>query len=113
MNARKIIAGSAIAALAALPLLNGTAMAITAYQGDDKAYTTAGGSKISVYDGEDDGRVVYGKYYRQASPGTERGLYNKSGYGTTATSGSGSDILKLRVCESISAWPDACSDWKA
>ncbi|OOC55617.1 MULTISPECIES: hypothetical protein [Nocardiopsis] len=113
MNARKLIAGSALAALAALPLLSSSAMAISAYQGDDRAYTNSSGSRISVYDGEDDGRVVYGQYYRQASAGTERGLYNKSGPRTTVTSGSGSDVIKLRVCESISAWPDACSDWKA
>ncbi|WP_159942578.1 MULTISPECIES: hypothetical protein [unclassified Nocardiopsis] len=112
MNARKLIAGSALAALAALPLLKSSAMAISAYQGDDRAYTTSGGSKISVYDGEDDGRVVYGNYNRAASAGTDRTLYNKSGYGTTVTSGSGSDIIRLRVCESISAWPDACSDWE-
>ncbi|MFW5417884.1 hypothetical protein J0910_14830 [Nocardiopsis sp. CNT-189] len=113
MNARKLIAGTAIAALAALPLLSGTAMAITATQGNDKAYTTSSGAKISVYDGEDDNRTVYGNYYRQASAGTERTLHNKSGYKTTATSGSGSKIIKLRVCESIGSWPDSCSDWKA
>jgi hypothetical protein len=53
----------------------------------------------------------HGDYYRAASSSTQRHLWNKSGTGTLVTSGTGSDIFKLRVCEWVPDNDDKCSGW--
>ncbi|MFJ2828766.1 hypothetical protein ACIPC1_14510 [Streptomyces sp. NPDC087263] len=54
---------------------------------------------------------AHADYYRAASNTTQRHLWNKSGTGTTATSGGGSVIFKLRVCEWVKDNDDDCSGW--
>ncbi len=61
---------------------------------------TSGGSGISKV-----------QYYRDASPATLRTIWNKSGAGTTVTSGSGSQILKHRTCEWVKDNDDKCSGY--
>ncbi|KAF0650304.1 MULTISPECIES: hypothetical protein [Streptomyces] len=86
--------------------------------GEARAYNNAAGS-TSAYAGAWDSSLdgdaynpVYNTYYRTASPDTERNLWNKTGAGTLTTSGSGSRLYKMRICESVPLQFDPCSGWK-
>ncbi|WP_431981206.1 hypothetical protein [Streptomyces qinglanensis] len=55
--------------------------------------------------------VVKGVYVRQASPGTERNLWNKGPIGSSIKSGSGSKVLKQKLCRREQFHPDPCSTY--
>ncbi|MFJ2828769.1 hypothetical protein ACIPC1_14525 [Streptomyces sp. NPDC087263] len=73
------------------------------------AYTTSSDSLINVW--QQKSGYSHADYYRTASSGTQRHLWNKSGVNTTVTSGSGSDVFKLRACEWVADNDDICSGW--
>ncbi|WP_310720914.1 hypothetical protein [Streptomyces lydicus] len=55
-----------------------------------------------------DGDPVYSRYGREVGAGETYTLHNKSGNGTTATSGAGAYIYTLRSCVSLDWEPDTC-----
>ncbi|MFI2373076.1 hypothetical protein [Streptomyces sp. NPDC018833] len=85
--------------------------------GEARAYnnTSSSSAYAGAWDSSLDGDAynpVYNTYYRTASPDTERNLWNKTGAGTLTTSGTGSSLYKMRICESIPLQFDPCSGWK-
>ncbi|MFG2098622.1 hypothetical protein [Streptomyces sp. NPDC048612] len=56
-----------------------------------------------------DGDPVYSRYGREVGNGDTYTLHNKSGNGTTATSGAGAYIYTLRSCVSLDWQPDTCA----
>ncbi|MBQ0986055.1 hypothetical protein KBZ10_16320 [Streptomyces sp. F63] len=68
---------------------------------------------IAVKDGSKDGDPGKAEYYRSASAGTKRTLWNHSGPGTTVYSGDGSRIIKFKACDENDWAPDDCSGWVA
>ncbi|MFJ6011188.1 hypothetical protein [Streptomyces sp. NPDC092952] len=112
---RRIKAIAAIALVIGVGVPTSTAMALDAKGGGVTATTPYNGDSgvISVYDGSDDGDSGKAEYYRQASAGTKRTLWNHSGYKTRVISGSGSKIIKFRACDDNDWASDDCSGWKA
>jgi hypothetical protein len=72
-------------------------------------YGTANDAYVGAWDDAADQNPVYATYYRSASSGTERNLWNKGGGGTLTFSGNGSWVIKAKICESQVAEPDDCS----
>ncbi|MBU7598316.1 hypothetical protein JGS22_011990 [Streptomyces sp. P38-E01] len=70
-------------------------------------------AKVGAWDDVSDHNPVYARYYRKASPSTQRSLWNKAGGGTESYSGTGSSVLKAKICESQMAQPDDCSVYVA
>lgn len=71
--------------------------------------STASSAKVGAWDDVPDSNPVYSRYFRSASTGTERTLWNKTGAGTETYSGTGSWVTKAKICESQIAQPDDCS----
>lgn len=71
--------------------------------------STANGAKVGAWDSTSDSNPVYAQYYRNANSGTQLNLWNKLGSGTEAYSGTGSWVIRARICESQMAQPDDCS----
>lgn len=57
---------------------------------------------------KEDGQSVYVRYSRNSSDGYPYTLHNKSGSGTTATSGSGNTVWMVQACISVGWAPDKC-----
>ncbi|WP_329195757.1 hypothetical protein [Streptomyces sp. NBC_01435] len=112
---RRIKAIAGIALIIGVGVPTSTAMALDAKGGGVTATTPWNGDSgvISVYDGSDDGDSGKAEYYRQASAGTLRTLWNHSGYKTRVISGGGSKIIKFRACDDNDWASDDCSGWKA
>ncbi|MEU1482401.1 hypothetical protein [Streptomyces sp. NPDC005752] len=70
-------------------------------------------AKVGAWDSTSDSNPVYSSYYRSASSGTLRNVWNKQGSGTEAYSGTGSWVIKAKICESQIAQPDDCSVYVA
>ncbi|MGW8886422.1 hypothetical protein [Streptomyces sp. NPDC055749] len=86
--------------------------AVYTYQGDDFAYIKNDHESVAVCDRELDGSSVYTNYYRSIDSDYRR-VEETRGSGTCTSSGSSSNLVwKIRACENISAFPDACSPWK-
>ncbi|MGW2997930.1 hypothetical protein ACWDA9_42000 [Streptomyces sp. NPDC001193] len=86
------------------------AMAIDIHSYKDDAvhaYSYGTNTRAAVADTKQDGHSVYVQYGRQAESGRYT-LHNKSGLGTTATSGAGSAVWYLAGCISLSWEPDRC-----
>ncbi|EPH46143.1 hypothetical protein ABT390_09425 [Streptomyces aurantiacus] len=113
MRRAKAIAGIALVIGVAVP--TSTAVAISAKGGGVTATSPWDGDNglISVYDGSDDGDPGKAEYYRQASPGDKRTLWNHSGFKTRTISGDGSKIIKFKACDDNDWDSDDCSAWKA
>lgn len=54
---------------------------------------------------------IKGVYVRQASPNTERNLWNKGPIGSSIKSGTGSKVLKQKLCRREQFQPDPCSTY--
>ncbi|MFH8514606.1 hypothetical protein ACH4CE_05685 [Streptomyces gelaticus] len=102
-----VLAGAAPALAYQTATLSGT--------GQARVYdnSTANNAKVGAWDSTSDSNPVYAQYYRNASSGTQRNLWNKLGSGTEAYSGTGSWVIKARICESQMAQPDDCSVYVA
>ncbi|MFI7006662.1 hypothetical protein [Streptomyces sp. NPDC050145] len=74
---------------------------------------TANDVVVGAWDDVSDYNPVYAQYYRSASSGTLRSLWNKNGGGTETYSDNGSWVIKAKICESQIANPDDCSVWVA
>ncbi|MFB8033347.1 hypothetical protein ACFC5Z_10380 [Streptomyces sp. NPDC056004] len=118
MNKRRIAV--ALATLGVIGLV-GAAPAL-AYQtatlsgtGQARVYdnSTSSSAKVGAWDSTSDSNPVYSSYYRSANSGTQLNVWNKQGAGTEAYSGTGSWVLKARICESQIAQPDDCSVYVA
>ncbi|GAA3751532.1 hypothetical protein [Salinactinospora qingdaonensis] len=111
MRTKRLVPFLAIAAALSVPALGETAhAALRVYHGKDKAIAN---TQVYLYDNENDGNSVEAQYQRRASPGTTRHLWNHSGGGTRVSSGFGSSVIKLRVCEERDWAPDSCTSWVA
>lgn len=75
--------------------------------------STSSSAVVGAWDSTSDSNPVYSTYYRSASSGTERNLWNKLGAGTEDYSGTGSWVIKAKICESQIAQPDDCSVYVA
>ncbi|MEW2494158.1 hypothetical protein AB0942_11505 [Streptomyces nodosus] len=113
MRRFKTIAAVMLAAGIAVP--TSSAMALSVTGGGVTATSPWNGDSgvISVYDGSDDGDPGKAEYYRQASAGTLRTLWNQSGYGTRVISATGSKVIKFRACDDNDWATDDCSKWVA
>ena len=113
MSRLKLIAGVIVAAGLVLPTTS--AFALTAKGGGVSAWSPAqsDSGKIAVKDESKDGDPGKAEYYRQASAGTKRTLWNHSGPGTTVYSGDGSKIIKFQACDENYGSADDCSGWVA
>ncbi|MFJ7767641.1 hypothetical protein ACIQ1J_04295 [Streptomyces sp. NPDC097107] len=111
MKRVKFVAATLLTAALAVP--TATAVAADSYGGGAHAWSPAAGDsgRISVKDGSSDGDPAKAEYYRTASADTKRTLWNKSGPGTTATSGDGSRIYKFKACDVNYGDPDDCGGW--
>ncbi|GAB2866170.1 hypothetical protein GCM10027074_37070 [Streptomyces deserti] len=113
MRRIKAIAGIALAIGIAVPTTS--AMAVSATGGGVTATSpwNSDSGLISVYDGSNDGDPGKALYYRQDSAGTERTLWNHSGYRTRVISGDGSKVIKFKACDENNWEEDDCSGWVA
>ncbi|OKH99304.1 hypothetical protein A6A06_27590 [Streptomyces sp. CB02923] len=104
----------AAAALVAVAAIAGAspAFALRAATDGARAETFSHNKKIRVLDTKRDGKKVKAEYYRAASPGTKRTLWNDKGKGHWTKSGSGSRIFRIHVCKEINHAPDKCSAWR-
>ncbi|QES55772.1 hypothetical protein DEJ51_17635 [Streptomyces venezuelae] len=98
-------------AVGALAVLGSSpAMAIdlsSSKDGQVHAYSYGTNTRVAVKDTKQDGHPVYVNYKRETS-GEQYALWNKSGSGTTMTSGAGGAIYVIQACVSIDGWPDKC-----
>ncbi|MEU6843186.1 hypothetical protein ABZ930_15080 [Streptomyces sp. NPDC046716] len=100
------ICTTVIALSSAAPAFAGYRLSPTGYArsyGQVHAYIeqlTNGGSGVSKV-----------QYVREASQGTLRTIWNKSGAGTTVSSGSGSTLVQHRTCEWVPDNDDKCSSY--
>jgi hypothetical protein len=97
----------AVAALSA----SAPAFALNASTDGAYAYTSSGDRVANIKDTAKDGHPVKVEYFRLLSSSTQRTIWEKRGYGHTNSSGSGSQIMKIKACEYINNWPDDCSGW--
>jgi hypothetical protein len=97
-----------VAISAASPAVGAT---LTKTSPNAKAYAWSTGTNSTISVKLYTNSYAHADYYRAASNSTQRHLWNKSGINTTATSGSGSTIFKLRVCEWVPDNDDICSAW--
>ncbi|MGP4003521.1 hypothetical protein [Streptomyces sp. 8N706] len=104
-------AAAALVAVAAITSAS-PAFAITAQTDGVYAKTFSDNKRIKVKDTKPDGHKVKAHYYRSASPGTKRVLWNKRGFNKWEKSGSGSRIFKIQACKEINDAPDKCSGWR-
>ncbi|WP_340557811.1 hypothetical protein [Streptomyces sp. GSL17-111] len=103
-----VLTGASIAVgivLAATP-----AFGFTAWQGDDKAYTTNGDRRAEVCDWEADGNRVKAQYRRDGSD-TIKNWWNQLGDGSCYPTPTGRSINKMRVVEQRSFAPDVYGAW--
>ncbi|MHC6627802.1 hypothetical protein ACYTFC_17185 [Streptomyces globosus] len=107
----KKFTGRAGLLLAAVAVLGSSpAMAVDIQSSKDgavHAYSYGTNTRAAVDDTKQDGHSVYVEYGRRGSSGRYT-LHNKSGNGTTATSGAGSAVWYLQACISLSWEPDRC-----
>ncbi|MHC6627803.1 hypothetical protein ACYTFC_17190 [Streptomyces globosus] len=75
-----------------------------------RAYSYGTNTRVAVADTKQDGHPVYANYRRNTDG--QYTLWNKSGSGTTTTSGAGATIYIIQACVSIDAWPDSCDSWR-
>ncbi|MEU2975680.1 hypothetical protein ABZ678_01350 [Streptomyces hirsutus] len=66
---------------------------------------------VEVCDKETDNHSVAGEYYRSANPSTLLTKWNHTGSYTCASSGEGSNVVKLRVREQQIAGEDRYGSW--
>ncbi|GGZ24644.1 hypothetical protein [Streptomyces poonensis] len=102
---------AAVLAAVALAAASPAAQALSKYSPDHEAYAWTQQSDKFVSVKTYTSNSAHADYYRAASNTTQRHLWNKSGAGTTATSGGGSKIFKLRTCEWVKDNDDDCSGW--
>ncbi|NEB38029.1 hypothetical protein [Streptomyces sp. SID14515] len=98
-----------VLALAAAAPASAQALSKLSPNGKAKSWTVVSDKAISLklYTNQ----YAHADYYRKASNTTQRHLWNKSGINTTATSGTGSVVFKIRTCEWIKDNDDKCSGW--
>ncbi|GAA4915392.1 hypothetical protein ACFPM3_22155 [Streptomyces coeruleoprunus] len=113
MSKLKFVAGAVLATGLLLP--TATAIAATAKGGGATAWSPAKNDSgiIAIKDGSNDGDPAKAEYYRQASAGTKRTLWNHSGPNTTVYSGDGSKVIKFKACDENDWDGDDCSGWVA
>ncbi|WP_460068417.1 hypothetical protein [Streptomyces sp. YKOK-I1] len=111
MPASAKLAAVAIAAAALLGASPAGAQTLAKWSPNSEAYAWSKGDNSTVSIREYSDNYSHVDYYRAASQSTQRHLWNKSGINTTATSGSGSAIFKLRTCEWVKDNDDICSGW--
>ncbi|MFE5723453.1 hypothetical protein [Streptomyces erythrochromogenes] len=108
----KKMAGVAVGALVILGSAPAVASNIDSYKdGQVHAYSYGTNTRVAVSDTKKDGHPVYVNYRRDFSSEIYS-LWNKSGEGTTQTSGSGNAVYTLRACVNIDGWPDKCDSWR-
>ncbi|MCX4908871.1 hypothetical protein [Streptomyces sp. NBC_00878] len=87
------------------------AFAINASTDGAYAYTSGSDHYANIKDTKKDGHPVKAQYSRNFPDLQVYTLWEKAGYGNTATSGYGGMIYQIRACEYINNWPDDCSGW--
>lgn len=78
--------------------------------GQDVAVTSLDDKEVTLCDGEDDDNAVQVQYVRAS--GNSGAFWEKRGKGACATSGSGTVIVRMKICEQVRGGTDSCSDWK-
>ncbi|MGA4990408.1 hypothetical protein [Nonomuraea bangladeshensis] len=78
--------------------------------GQNVAVTSLNDKEVTLCDGEDDGRAVQVQYVRAS--GNSGAFWERRGEGACATSGSGTVITRMKVCEQVPAGTDSCTGWK-
>jgi hypothetical protein len=76
--------------------------------GQNVAVTSLSDKEVTLCDGEDDGNAVQVQYVRAS--GQSGAFWERRGYGACATSGSGTVIVRMKVCEQRTG-PDSCTGW--
>jgi len=108
---RQTLVTTGLLAVAVLPVAQ-PALAATfqVKHGNDVAVTSLNDKEVTLCDGEDDGNAVQVQYVRAS--GNSGAFWEKRGAGACATSGSGTVIVRMKVCEQVRAGADSCTDWK-
>ncbi|MER6950819.1 hypothetical protein ABT294_43070 [Nonomuraea sp. NPDC000554] len=78
--------------------------------GANTAVTSLDDKEVTLCDGEDDNLGVQVKYVRAS--GNSGAFWEKRGVGACATSGSGTVIVRMQICEQRPRGADSCTAWK-
>ncbi|NDU71764.1 hypothetical protein GWI34_03865 [Actinomadura sp. DSM 109109] len=92
----------------ALTTLPASAKTFQVKHGSNVAVASLEGREVTLCDGEDDGNAVQVQYARAS--GQEGAFWEKRGAGACATSGSGTVIVRMKVCEQRTG-ADSCTGW--
>lgn len=107
------LAGAAVAALALAPIASAHALNVTNGSGAAQSYTWGSNVvRLINHCWATSPCHVYNQYYRSASPSNLRSYELYGSDGDYVDSNTGSTVTQLRACETISAWPDDCSNWQ-
>ncbi|MFC5954620.1 hypothetical protein ACFP51_09020 [Streptomyces pratens] len=106
--AMTVLVGASVMAMAAPA---SAAEIYASLDGAGKARTWDARTMVEVCDGETDNHSVAGEYYRSANPSTLLTKWNHTGSSTCASSGYGSNVMKLRVREQQIAGEDRYGSW--
>ncbi|CAM5631609.1 hypothetical protein [Streptomyces avidinii] len=110
MHFKKIAVGAGVLLGAAAILGSSPAMAVdisSSKNGAVYGYSYGTNTRVAVQDTKADSNSVYVQYGRNAESGRYF-LHNKSGSGTTVTSGAGSAIWYIQACISVDWEIDPC-----
>ncbi|MBF8194674.1 hypothetical protein ITP53_55310 [Nonomuraea sp. K274] len=77
--------------------------------GQNVAVTSLTDKEVTLCDGENDGYAVQVQYERASGNGGA--FWESRGSGACATSGSGTVITRMKVCEQRSLGADNCTGW--
>ncbi|MFE2929315.1 MULTISPECIES: hypothetical protein [unclassified Streptomyces] len=113
MRRIKAITGIVLAIGIAVPTTSAMALSVKGGGVTATSPWNSDSGLISVYDGSDDGDPGKAVYNRQDSAGTDRTLWNHSGFKTRVISGDGSKIIKFMACDDNDWASDDCSSWVA
>lgn len=95
----------------AFALLSNVAFGATVWQGNDRSYGSDSNHRVTICDGEADGRTAYSDYQTFAGNWFRVSDLNGSGNSCYPSDYRPSGISRHNTCENINNWPDACSGY--
>ncbi|GHE32699.1 hypothetical protein GCM10017673_39410 [Streptosporangium violaceochromogenes] len=110
MTFRPLISAGLLAAVALGTAQPASALTFKVTHGQNVAVVSSTGGEVTLCDGEDDHNAVQVQYVRASGNGGA--FWEKRGPGACSTSGSGTTIVRMRLCEQVWGGGNNCTGWK-
>lgn len=107
---RPLISAGLLAALTFGTAQPASAAIFRVTHGQNVAVTSSTDKEVTLCDGEDDHNAVQVQYVRAS--GNSGAFWEKRGQGACSTSGSGTTIVRMRLCEQVWGGGNNCTGWK-